>query len=186
MRIARLRLRTLARARRLFLGTAGERGAEIVEFAFVAPLLITLVLGIFWVGRALNTYQTITRAAREGARYAAAPTCATCVGATLQPLCGMGTAISAGQNAFPAESGGDSDSTPVRDVVNCVLTSDSLDPHLATVTVQPQTLTQDTDQPPNQEQGVSVSVSYPVSFPIPFVQISPITLTTKVQMRQEN
>jgi len=185
MRTTGLRLRTLAKTRRLFLGTAGERGAEIVEFAFVAPLLITLMLGIFWVGRAFNTYQTITRAAREGARYAAAPTCATCTGATLQPLCGTGTAISAGQNAFPAQSGGDSGTQSVQDVVNCVLAADSLDPSLATISVPTPSALNPTDSAPNQEQGVSVSVSYPVSFPIPFVQISPIILTTKVQMRQE-
>ncbi|MGO9269912.1 MAG: TadE family protein [Terriglobia bacterium] len=176
-----VRLRTLFNIRRLFLRTAGERGAEIVEFAFVAPLLITLMLGIFWVGRAYNTYQTITHAAREGARYAAAPTCATCVGATLQPLCGLGEATSMGQNTFPAQSGGSSSS--VQAVVACALAADSLDPNLAVIVAQ--SIALNSDQPPNQEQGVSVSVSYPVSFPIPFVKISPITLTTQVRMRQE-
>ena len=177
-------LGTLAKIRRLLSGTTGESGAEIVEFAFVAPLLITLVLGIFWVGRAYNTYETITHAAREGARYAAAPTCATCIGASLQPLCGLGTALPAGQNTFPDNASGDSGSqSSVQAVVACALAADSLNPNLATIDVEPKTLTDDHDQP--QEQGVSVKVTYPVSFPIPFINISSILLTTQVQMRQE-
>ncbi|MGO9271829.1 MAG: TadE family protein [Terriglobia bacterium] len=182
MRFTCLRLRTIEKTQRLFSGTTGERGAEIVEFAFVAPLLITLVLGIFWVGRAYNTYQTITHAAREGARYAAAPTCATCAGATLQS-CGTGMGIPAGRNAFPGQSGGSSD--PVRAVVNCALAADSLDPSLIRDFTDSTSTPLNSDPAPNQELGVVVSFDYPVSFPIPFVKISPIKLTTQVQMRQE-
>lgn len=54
------------------------QAAEIVEMAFVIPVLLTLVIGIFWAGRAYNIYETITRAAREGARAAVTPTCSTC------------------------------------------------------------------------------------------------------------
>ena len=58
---------------------AGEtRGAEIAEAAIVLPLVFMLLLGIYWFGRAYNTYATITHAAREGARAATAQTCATC------------------------------------------------------------------------------------------------------------
>ena len=45
-------------------------GAELVEAGFVLPILLMLLLGIFSFGRAYNVYQTITRAAREGARMA--------------------------------------------------------------------------------------------------------------------
>jgi len=56
---------------------AGEtRGAEIAEAAIVLPLMFTLLLGIYWFGRAYNIYSTITHAAREGARAATAPTAA--------------------------------------------------------------------------------------------------------------
>ena len=54
------------------------RAAEIAEAAAVLPLVCTLLLGIYWFGRAYNIYTTITHAAREGARAATAPTCATC------------------------------------------------------------------------------------------------------------
>ena len=48
-----------------------ERGQALVEFALVLPILLILVLGIIEFGRAWNLHQTITHAAREGARMAA-------------------------------------------------------------------------------------------------------------------
>jgi Flp pilus assembly protein TadG len=48
-----------------------ERGAAIVEFALVLPLLMALVFGIVTSGSALNDKQSLTHAAREGARYGA-------------------------------------------------------------------------------------------------------------------
>src|SRR5438874_495261 len=48
-----------------------RRGAAIVEFAVVAPILVTLVLGIIEVGRLVQIAQMATNAAREGARYSA-------------------------------------------------------------------------------------------------------------------
>src|SRR5690348_11633937 len=53
-----------------------ESAVELFEFALVVPLLFTMLLGIFWIGRAYNVYETITRAAREGARYAVLPSSA--------------------------------------------------------------------------------------------------------------
>lgn len=52
------------------LRTRGERGANLVEFAIVAPLLVLLLLGIADIGRAFYSYITITNAAREGVRFA--------------------------------------------------------------------------------------------------------------------
>ncbi|MGY3564733.1 TadE/TadG family type IV pilus assembly protein [Sinomonas sp. RB5] len=45
-----------------------ERGAAAVEFALVLPVLILLVLGIVDFGRVFNAQQTLTFAARAGAR----------------------------------------------------------------------------------------------------------------------
>lgn len=47
-----------------------ERGASIIEFAIVLPVLVILLLGIIEFGWVLNGYITITGAAREGARAA--------------------------------------------------------------------------------------------------------------------
>lgn len=52
--------------------------SQIAEAALVLPIVFTLLLGIFWVGRAMNVQATINQAARQGARVAVTATCATC------------------------------------------------------------------------------------------------------------
>jgi Flp pilus assembly protein TadG len=47
-----------------------ERGQTAVEFAFVLPLLAVLLLAIVQFGVAFNNYETVTDAARVGARNA--------------------------------------------------------------------------------------------------------------------
>jgi len=46
----------------------GQKGAAVVEFAIILPLLVTLVFGIIDVGLLLYNKQVITNASREGAR----------------------------------------------------------------------------------------------------------------------
>ena len=60
----------------------GTTGSEIAEAALVLPIFFLIMLGIYWFGRAFNTYATINHAAREGARVGVAQTCATCGNAT--------------------------------------------------------------------------------------------------------
>jgi len=48
-----------------------ERGTAMVEFAIVAPLMIFLLLAVAEMGHALNQYNTLTKAVRDGARYVA-------------------------------------------------------------------------------------------------------------------
>jgi Flp pilus assembly protein TadG len=48
-----------------------QRGAAIVEFALVLTLLITLMAGIFEIGRAFWYYDALTKATRDGARFMA-------------------------------------------------------------------------------------------------------------------
>lgn len=50
---------------------SGERGAALVEFAFLLPVLLLLVVGIIEFGRTFNAQISLTGAAREGARYMA-------------------------------------------------------------------------------------------------------------------
>jgi Flp pilus assembly protein TadG len=45
-----------------------ERGAVVVEFSFVATLLVTLVLGLFEIGGIWSNHQSVTNASRTGAR----------------------------------------------------------------------------------------------------------------------
>ena len=51
----------------------GERGAAIIETALTLPLLLLVGVGIFEFGRAYETSQILTNAAREGARVAVLP-----------------------------------------------------------------------------------------------------------------
>jgi Flp pilus assembly protein TadG len=50
-----------------------ERGAEIVEFAIVLPLLLLILVGIIDFGLLFQRYQVLTNAAREGARVSVLP-----------------------------------------------------------------------------------------------------------------
>lgn len=52
-------------------GVTNETGVSTVEFALIAPLLITLIIATFQFGLAFGAYLTVTHAAREGARLAA-------------------------------------------------------------------------------------------------------------------
>jgi Flp pilus assembly protein TadG len=57
----------MSRASRL----RNEDGQGVVEFAFILPLLLAIVLGIVQFGITFNNYLTITDATRVGARKAA-------------------------------------------------------------------------------------------------------------------
>jgi Flp pilus assembly protein TadG len=48
-----------------------QRGAQLVEFALVFPIVLLVTAGIIDVGLLLKDYQVVTNAAREGARLAA-------------------------------------------------------------------------------------------------------------------
>ena len=48
-----------------------DRGASLVEFALIAPLLIVLLLGTLTGGIALSHHNSVKNAAREGVRFGA-------------------------------------------------------------------------------------------------------------------
>lgn len=151
-----------------------ESGAEIVEMAFVLPMLLALLIGVFWAGRAYNVYETITRAAREGARVAVAPSCATC------------------GNTLPT-------STTIQTQIDNVLASANMNTTgtggVAVTIQQNQKLGLD----PNNSNATwtVVSIAYPYQFSVPFTSVGTssttapctaagICITTKAQMREEN
>ena len=47
-----------------------ERGAALLEAAITLPIILLICVGIFEFGRAYQTWQVLTNAAREGARLA--------------------------------------------------------------------------------------------------------------------
>lgn len=152
-----------------------DSGAELLEAALVIPIMLMLLLGIISFGRAWNVYQTITRAAREGAREAVLTPCATCSGPNYNAS-GIWT-----------------------NFVNPVLQSDNLDPtnkvYVASQTMEYINL----DVPPgttptgctstgNCVCGILVQFTYPYTLSLPFtsVNLSTLNLTTHVQMRLES
>ena len=50
-----------------------ERGTALVEAAIIIPILLLIAAGIFEFGRAFQTWQVLTNAAREGARMSVLP-----------------------------------------------------------------------------------------------------------------
>ncbi|MBI3399852.1 MAG: pilus assembly protein [Acidobacteria bacterium] len=52
---------------------AGERGNALIETALTLPLVLLVSVSIFEFGRAYQTWQVLTNAAREGARVAVLP-----------------------------------------------------------------------------------------------------------------
>jgi Flp pilus assembly protein TadG len=160
-------------------------GAELVEAALVLPMLLTLLLGIFWMGRAYNLYETITRAAREGARYAVLPSCATC-----NPANQMTEAYtSAGTTNSPACV-----SNPTYEFTNYVapsLLASDLDPNNTLVQqtfCQQAVVMNPTSDSSSQQCGVQVSFEYPLQLAIPFTSVNATTINipTSVTMRMEN
>ena len=53
--------------------SASERGTALLETALTLPLLLLVSVSIFEFGRAYQTWQVLTNAAREGARIAVLP-----------------------------------------------------------------------------------------------------------------
>lgn len=161
------------------------RAAEIAEAAAVLPLMFMMLLGIFWFGQAFSIYGAITRAAQDGARAAAAPTCSTC-----------NTGTAAATNAVSA--------------VNSDLLASKLDPTKMQVPSSPPSFTACTGgsnscagglnicvQGPVQLSqtatggtgvcGISVSFQYPFQFWLPFTSLNKqkIWLTTSARVRME-
>jgi Flp pilus assembly protein TadG len=54
-----------------------ERGQSLIETALALPLLMLVSVGIFEFGRAYQTWQVVTNAAREGARMSILPNSST-------------------------------------------------------------------------------------------------------------
>jgi Flp pilus assembly protein TadG len=152
-------------------GRAGEFGAEVVEMAFVVPILFTLLIGIFWAARAYNIYESITRAAREGARVAVAPSCSAC-GNAVPSVANVENAV---LNSLTASS---IDTTQV--------TIPACTGNLSSKICYQRDVALNASTPP--EFGVVVALTYPFQFAVPFttVGVSAVNITTTVRMREEN
>lgn len=155
------------------------RGQEIAEAALVLPIVFMIMLGIFWFGQAFRIYGTITHAAREGARAAVAPLCATC-GTPLNPATVAQNAVNALQNALlaakldPAQPKRYPVTRPA--LLSCVNgPAPRCDPTQLTqagVCVQNNVQLSGTNSTSLADCGVSVTFQYPYQFWLPFTSLN--------------
>jgi len=174
-----------------------ERGSQVAEAAVVLPILFMFLLGIYWFGHAFSIYGSISHAAREGARTAAVPRCATC-----------SSGCSWAGSMMPCDA-------PVVNAVNQILLSAHLDPAKTAptaITPAPQPcpnvvpagicgtassggMTICRNVWLNQSNitsppvcGVIVSFQYPYQFALPFTSLNnqKIWLKAQVEMRGED
>ncbi len=131
-----------------------ERGTELLEAALVFPMLLTLLIGVFWLGRAYNVYETLNRAAREGARVAVSPNCGGCSSANTYPSnSDITTAVNNALKAASLKSCGSSVPGTGGRIVSCTMPT-----------------------PPSNSCGpssaVTVQVRYPFKFVVPFTSLN--------------
>ncbi|HSS99449.1 MAG TPA: TadE family protein [Terriglobales bacterium] len=148
-----------------------EGGAQIAEFAAVVPMLVMMLLGILWFGRALSIYTTVNHAARAAAEAAVLRNCATC----------------ASPNTLPSQA------TIKTNVVDPIFQAAHLDSSSSTLTF---TLTQGQPMDSNSTVlGAVVTMSYPYSFKMNRFTCCPpglapatfgLTIKATAQSQQEN
>jgi hypothetical protein len=148
----------------------GECGSEMLEFALSVSFLMMLLMGVVTFARAFEIYQSIVRAAREGARVAVLPTCASCGNSYLDPSSGVTQS-------------------------NSAVFSNYIAPALQAANVNPNSILNyreavgwldagDTEQ----QCGVAISFQYPYPLDLPFTRqnMATINIPVQVQMRREN
>jgi Flp pilus assembly protein TadG len=168
------------------------RGQEIAEAALVLPIVFMLMLGIFWFGQAFSIYGTITHAAREGARAAVAPVCATC-GTPLDSTTVAQNAVNALQNALlaakldPAQSKKYPVTPPA--LISCIdgiaAKCDGTQLTNAGVCVQDNVQLSGVNSTGLAGCGVSVTFQYPYQFWLPFTSLNKQLIFVPAQARMK-
>lgn len=164
---------------------ADNSGAEIAEAAAVLPLMFTILLGIFWFGQAFSIYGAITRAAQEGARAGAAPTCSTCTS-------GATPATNAWATVQSNLSAANLDPTKTQQVqpslISCSSgTAASCDAANTNICVQSPVQITTTSSGGTGVCGVAVTFQYPYQFWLPFTTLNKqqIWMTASARVRIE-
>ena len=153
---------------------AGEtRGSEIAEAAAVLPIMFMMILGIFWFGQAFSIYGTITRAAQDGARAAAAPYCVTCA----SPNAPSQNAYNAVTTVLSAAHLNSSQIIPLANwtppaPLDCTTPTRAACTDIGNVCVQMNVKLSQTFGTGPAVCGVSVSFAYPYRFWLPFTTLN--------------
>jgi len=163
-------------------------GAEIAEAAAVLPLMFMILLGIFWFGQAFSMYGAITRAAQEGARAGAAPSCTTCAAGPTNAT-NATNAVNAALKASNLDPGQmQSPSPPVfppSQQCSGFAQSPGCGASGAACVQLPVLLL--TPAQGGGDCGISVYFQYPFKFSLPFTSLNnqPILLTASARVRME-
>jgi Flp pilus assembly protein TadG len=150
-------------------------GAVILETAITFMVLFVLLLGILEVGIAFKTYQAMTNAAREGARFSVAA----------DPSNGYAVPTASAVQVFVSKFLGAANVQGTSVTVDCVYAS-TPSPNL-TVCPAGATAAQDSSLPPESNEN-PVYTRVQVSIPAYKFVFFPFTvhLQTKAVMRNEN
>ena len=166
----------------------GSVGSEIAEAALVIPIFFMIMLGIYWFGRAFNTYATINHAAREGALLATMSNCASCGNTPVVALTVANT-VTAALQASGLNSTQIQAYSPAS--VFCGGARATCNSANSNITVCSNVQLTSLTTPGSPVCGVSVSFQYPYNFSLPFA-IPPLgsnqfnlQLKANVQMRGE-
>jgi len=171
-------------------------GAEIAETALVLPLLFMMVMAIFWFGQAYRIYGTITQAARQGARAAISPVCATCAATSTSsgntPTQDAIAAVNSALNAANLTTSQVQAPAPVPSFLGCstgaaVACDTSVVGNNICVQANVQLSSNTGSTPGTCGTAVSFGYKYPYHFPIPYttLDLGNITLPAQAQMRLE-
>lgn len=164
------------------------RGSEIAETAMVLPLVFMMLLAIFWFGQAFRIYGTITHAAREGARAAVAPVCATCAAGNT-PAQNAAAAVNNALTAAHLSLAQVQAPAPPPAPLSCVSQPVVCDPSVPNMCVQINVQLSNTTFGGSSTCGTSVSFGYkyPYHFGIPYtaLDLGNIILPAHAQMRAE-
>jgi Flp pilus assembly protein TadG len=140
----------------------GNAGSNLIEYALIFMVLMSLLLGIVDFSRALYTYHFLSNAARDATRWAAVNG-ATC---TNDGSCAASASVADIQNYVANITPPGVDSTK--------LDTDPSWPSTGAVACP--------GGVPNPGCPVRVQVSYPFTFIVPFIRSSPQTLSSSSEM----
>jgi Flp pilus assembly protein TadG len=169
----------------------GTTGSEIAEAALVLPIFFLIMLGIYWFGRAFNTYATINHAAREGALAATMSTCGSCgnSAATLSPST-VATTVTAALQASGLDPGQIQAYAPPAPTF-CGGAAPTCNSANSNITICSNVQLTPPASPGLPACGVTVSFQYPYNFSLPFPvppygsNVFNLQLKANVQMKGE-
>jgi len=163
-------------------------GAEIAEAAAVLPLMFMVILGIFWFGQAFSMYGTITRAAQDGARAGATPTCATCGVAGSTPAQNAFIAVQSAMSVARLDPAKARYPSPRPAFNACNGGPVGCDGVSAQVCVQPSVQISSNVGGATGVCGTAVTFQYPFQFKLPFTSLNnqQIWMTASARVRTES